>query len=95
MDPEQADTYRMTWCGRFSVPLGALLLERPAAARGLRAVGHPIACATSMSAPPPPFAQVGLGVTAPATLEHFVGYPAATFTFEGAKRAEQRTACSG
>ena len=45
-----------------------------------RADAWPLAYETSLSAPELPLREVGLGVTAPATLEHFVGYPAVAFT---------------
>jgi AmmeMemoRadiSam system protein B len=81
VDPKDPDTYRWTWCGRFSVPFGLLLLQR--VTRGLgQPVGHPVAYATSVSAPELPVRDTGLGATAPATLSHFVGYPAAAFTFD-------------
>ena len=73
VDPESPDTYRWTWCGRFSVPFGMLVLAG-------RADAWPAAYETSLSAPALPLAAFGLGVTAPATLEHFVGYPAVLFT---------------
>jgi len=89
VDPENPDQYRWTWCGRFSVPFGLLLLDQLARSAGT-AVGHPIAYATSVGAPELPLRELGLGSTAPANLYHFVGYPAAAFTIEpgrsGAKR---------
>jgi len=81
VDPERPDDYRLTWCGRFSVPMGLLLLERTARAMGLGTpVGHPVAYATSVGSPELPVRDVGLGPTAAANLYHFVGYPAAAFT---------------
>jgi AmmeMemoRadiSam system protein B len=73
VDPRNPDAYRWTWCGRFSVPFGLLVLAPDA-------IAWPIAYETSLSAPELPLREVGLGVTAPATLEHFVGYPAVAFT---------------
>jgi AmmeMemoRadiSam system protein B len=78
VDPTQPDQYRLTWCGRFAVPFGLLLLERLAGAEG--AEGHAAAYATSVGAPELPIRELGLGPTAPANLYHFVGYPAAAFT---------------
>lgn len=81
VDPENPDLYRLTWCGRFAVPMGMLLLE--STARGLgqdRPVGRPVAYATSVGSPELPVRGLGLGPTAPANLYHFVGYPAAAFT---------------
>jgi MEMO1 family protein len=81
VDPEEPSTYRLTWCGRFAIPLGMLLLERTTAALGLPTpVGHPIAYGTSISSPELPVHDVGLGETAQSNLYHFVGYPAVAFT---------------
>jgi AmmeMemoRadiSam system protein B len=73
VNPDKPDEYRMPWCGRFSVPFGLLVLARDT-------IAWPIAYETSLSAPELPLREVGLGVTAPATLEHWVGYPAVAFT---------------
>lgn len=81
VNPEQPADYRLTWCGRFSIPFGLMLLERTTAALGLPTpVGHPIAYGTSISFPELPVRDVGLGQTAQANLYHFVGYPAVAFT---------------
>ena len=44
------------------------------------ATGWPIGYATSVKWPELPVRELGLGSTAPATLQHFVGYPAVAFT---------------
>jgi AmmeMemoRadiSam system protein B len=76
VDPEHPDTYRMSWCGRFSIPFGMLLLKRTAEDLGLSAPrGMPLCYATSISAPELRVEDVGLGATAPSNLYHFVGYP--------------------
>ena len=81
VDPKAPDTYRMTWCGRFSVPFGLLLLGDTARALGLPApLGHPVAYGTSVGFPELPLRGSGLGETAPANLYHWVSYPAAAFT---------------
>jgi MEMO1 family protein len=77
VDPADPDTYRLSWCGRFSIPFGMLLLRRTSEALGLPPpVGTPVAYATSVGAPELRVRAVGLGETAPANLYHFVGYPA-------------------
>jgi AmmeMemoRadiSam system protein B len=77
VDPADPDTYRLSWCGRFSIPFGMLLLRRTAEALGLPPpVGMPVAYATSVGAPELLVRDSGLGETAPANLYHFVGYPA-------------------
>jgi len=80
VDPAEPDTYRATWCGRFSIPFGMLVLRRTAASLGIGTpVGMPLAYATSVGAPELRVRDVGLGETAPANLYHFVGYPAAVW----------------
>ena len=81
VNPEQPSEYRLTWCGRFSIPFGLLLLERTTAALGLPTpVGWPLAYGTSIGAPEIPVKDLGMGATAPANLYHFVGYPAVAYT---------------
>jgi AmmeMemoRadiSam system protein B len=79
VDPEHPDEYRWTWCGRFSVPLGLLTLERIARGRG-GAIGHPVAYATSVGWPELDLRDIGMAPTAPSNLYHFVGYPGVAFT---------------
>jgi len=85
VDPDHPDTYRWTWCGRFSVPLGLLTLERITRDAG-GAVGHPVAYATSVGWPEIPLRDLGMAPTAPCNLYHFVGYPAAAFTVQDSGR---------
>jgi len=76
VDPADPGTYRVSWCGRFSIPLGLLLLRDLARRLGLPApVGVPVAYGTSVGGPEVTTRESGLGVTAPANLYHFVGYP--------------------
>lgn len=86
VDPGSPDTYRVTWCGRFAVPFGLMVLDRMALVDGQRVVGHPLAYATTVDTPPLDLADIGLGVTAPASPEHFVGLPAAAYTLVAGKR---------
>jgi AmmeMemoRadiSam system protein B len=80
VDPAAPDTYRVSWCGRFSIPFGMLALRQTAKALGLGApLGMPLAYATSVGAPELHVREVGLGETAPANLYHFVGFPAAVW----------------
>jgi AmmeMemoRadiSam system protein B len=80
VDPAEPDTYRISWCGRFSIPFGILLLDHTAKALGLPTpVGMPLAYATSVGAPELKVRDTGMGETAPANLYHFVGYPAAVW----------------
>jgi AmmeMemoRadiSam system protein B len=84
VDPEHPDTYRWTWCGRFSVPLGLLMLERVAREAG-GATGWPVAYATSISGPELGLRGLGMAPSSPSNLYHFVGYPGAAFTVRTAR----------
>jgi MEMO1 family protein len=84
VDLKDPDAYRLTWCGRFSVPLGLLLLEHLSRLPG-PFTAWPVAYATSVSAPELPVRDLGLGATAPANLHHFVSYPAVAIT-DGARK---------
>jgi len=79
VDPEHPDDYRWTWCGRFSVPLGLLTLQRLARDQG-GATGHPVAYGTSVGWPELGLRDLGMAPTAPSNLYHFVGYPGVAFT---------------
>lgn len=77
VNPESPADYRVTWCGRFSIPLGLVTLSRLARELGAPPLSAlPVAYATSVGAPELPVRSDGLGETAPANLYHFVGYPA-------------------
>ena len=79
VDPDHPDDYRWTWCGRFSVPLGLMVLERLGRASG-GAFAHPVAYGTSVGWPELGLRDVGITPGAPCNLYHFVGYPGVAFT---------------
>jgi AmmeMemoRadiSam system protein B len=79
VDPLHPDTYRWTWCGRFSVPLGLLTLERLTRDQG-GARGCPVAYGTSVGWPELGLRDAGMAPTSPCNLYHFVGYPGVAFT---------------
>jgi AmmeMemoRadiSam system protein B len=79
VDPDHPDDYRWTWCGRFSVPLGLLTLERLSRGSG-GSVGHPVAYGTSVGWPELGLRDLGMVPSAPSNLYHFVGYPGVAFT---------------
>jgi len=80
VNPEQPSEYRLTWCGRFAIPLGLLLVHRISDLLGLPGpVGNPIAYETSISSPELSVRDMGMGETAQANLYHFVGYPAVAY----------------
>jgi AmmeMemoRadiSam system protein B len=80
VDPDQPDRYRRTWCGRFAIPFGLLLL-----AAACRALGRqppralPIALGTSLEGPELPLRHLGLEPTCPLNLHHFVTAPAVAY----------------
>ncbi len=76
VDPTDVGTYRVPWCGGFSIPFGYLLLSEAFGG----AVAHPVAYATSVGWPELWAPGSGLGRTAPANLYHFVGYPGVVLT---------------
>jgi AmmeMemoRadiSam system protein B len=81
VDPDHPDDYRWTWCGRFSVPLGMMVLERLGRDRG-GVTSHPVAYGTSVGWPELGLRDVGINPGAPCNLYHFVGYPGVAFTLE-------------
>lgn len=78
VDPSDVMSYRITWCGRFSVPLGlsvASRLTESIASRPLE--GFLLDYGTSVSEASLDVDDLGgLGVTAPNNLHHWVGYAA-------------------
>jgi len=73
--------YKWTWCGRYSVPFGLLTawhLQQLLRARPLD--GTILGYATSLEGQCIEVDDLdGMGVTAPATLRHWVGYAAVGF----------------
>ena len=69
--------YKITWCGVYSIPFGLRVLERVASRTMDRAPeGFMLVYGTSIDPPKLPLEGTGLGVTAIATLHHWVGYTA-------------------
>jgi len=69
--------YRWTWCGRYSVPFGlltAMYLQQDT--KSYPEVGELIGYSTSIDHPVLPVEDLGMGVTAPANIKHWVGYVA-------------------
>ncbi len=67
--------YAWTWCGRYSVPFGLLTayyLQQELKVPPLR--GRMLRYSTSISNPVIPVEDLGMGVTAPANIHHWVGY---------------------
>lgn len=78
VDPSDSTVYRVTWCGRFSVPFGLEVARRTAALLGhAPLVGRILDTGTSVSEAGVDVSDLpGMGVTAPASFHHFVGYAA-------------------
>jgi AmmeMemoRadiSam system protein B len=69
--------YKITWCGVYSIPFGLGVLDRLAERGGGRAPeGFTLVYGTSLRPHKLPLERTGLGVTAIATLRHWVGYTA-------------------
>jgi AmmeMemoRadiSam system protein B len=68
--------YKWTWCGRYSLPFGLLVAWRLQQLRKARPLtGTTLGYATSVHHPHLKVEDLeGMGVTAPATLRHWVGY---------------------
>jgi AmmeMemoRadiSam system protein B len=78
VDPDDVMKYRVTWCGRFSIPFGLNVASRVTDSLGDRPLtGTLLDYGTSVSeASLETEGLGGLGVTAPNNLRHFVGYAA-------------------
>jgi MEMO1 family protein len=80
VNPENPDQYRVTWCGRFSVTLGTMLIAETARRLGMKPPhGVPVALGVSVDTPELAVRDVDVGPTAPANLYHFVTHPAVAF----------------
>ena len=69
--------YKWTWCGRYSVPFGLLTAYYLQQALDINPlIGTPVGYATSIDHPHIPVDDLNMGVTAPASQRHWVGYAA-------------------
>jgi AmmeMemoRadiSam system protein B len=74
-------SYRLPWCGRFSIPFGLEVLRKVAlATAGAVPTGDLLRYSTSLEGPELPVSAEaragGLGYTAPSNFSHWVGYAA-------------------
>jgi MEMO1 family protein len=77
LDDKDFRNYKWTWCGRYSIPMGLLTSFYLAELLEMKPLtGIPVGYSTSIEKEPLPVKDLGLGVTAPATIHHWVGYPA-------------------
>lgn len=75
--------YAWTWCGRYSVPMGLLTgyyLSNDISRRPL--YGTMLRYGTSISKIPLQVKDIGMGMTAPANIHHWVGYVAIGYRFQ-------------
>jgi len=72
--PDDYRQYQWTWCGRYSVPFGLMVSYDLGVARHDTLQGHLLAYSTSIEQENPDFTDIGMGVTAPANIHHWVGY---------------------
>ena len=68
--------YKWTWCGRYAVPLGLMTAYRIAMKENKPLTGITVGYSTSIANTPLPVSDLGMGLTAPAKLTHWVGYAA-------------------
>jgi len=68
--------YKWTWCGRYSVPLGMLTTYYLQKLCGENLTGVLLKYASSIDHPHVPVQEIGMGITAPANIHHWVGYAA-------------------
>jgi AmmeMemoRadiSam system protein B len=69
--------YKWTWCGRYSVPMGLLTINKLNEALYHEPLhGQVIGYSTSIEHEPIPVKDLRMGVTAPANDHHWVGYAA-------------------
>jgi len=74
---EDFHEYRITWCGRFSIPFGLALVADTTKRLGLSAPrGELLRYGTTLDPGRTDPGVPGLGVTAPANLRHWVGFAA-------------------
>jgi AmmeMemoRadiSam system protein B len=69
--------YAWTWCGRYSVPFGLIFsyhLQKNTSSSQLS--GKMMRYSTSIAHSPVPVSDLDMGVTAPANIQHWVGYVA-------------------
>lgn len=72
--PDDFRQYQWTWCGRYSIPFGLMVSYDLGQLQGLELNGQLLDYSTSISQVNPDFTDIGMGVTAPANIRHWVGY---------------------
>ena len=76
VDENNYKEYKWTWCGRYSVPFGLFTSFYLQKYFNCELIGEFVDYATSLDHPHVPVLDLGMGVTAPANIRHWVGYSA-------------------
>jgi len=77
VQPGDYREYQWTWCGRYSIPLGLMTaVDLREALQANPLSGKYLAYTTSIDHPPLPVSDLRMGITAIATMRHWVGYAA-------------------
>jgi MEMO1 family protein len=79
VDPDDYREYKWTWCGRYLVPFGMLTALNMAVMEKEPLEGIWIDYATSIDHPRLAVDDLGMGITAGASLHHWVGYVAIAY----------------
>ncbi|MFH2141628.1 MAG: AmmeMemoRadiSam system protein B [Bacteroidota bacterium] len=74
VDDNDLKQYKWTWCGRFSVSLGLLTAMKLQALSNQQLISYPLQYSTSIDHEHVKVNDIRMGVTAPAKINHWVGY---------------------
>ncbi|MHC1705992.1 MAG: AmmeMemoRadiSam system protein B [Bacteroidales bacterium] len=74
VDDKNYKESKWTWCGRYSIPFGLWTVFHLQRIFGLKLEGRVLSYSTSIENKPVPVDDLKMGVTAPASLKHWVGY---------------------
>ncbi len=74
LDDKNYKEYKWTWCGRYSVPFGLWTAYHLQKLLGIELQGTSLGYSTSIEPTAIPVKDLKMGVTAPASLRHWVGY---------------------
>ncbi len=76
VEENDVSAYKITWCGRFSIPFGLLVADRiTESLLTMQLEGFQLDYSTSVEEASLDLTAVGLGTTSPNNLHHWVGYP--------------------
>ena len=72
-------SYKWTWCGRYSVPMGLITSYYLTKKFNINLSGLLLGYATSIDHQTLPVDDLVMGTTAPANIHHWVGYAAIAY----------------